>query len=60
MSKSVNRENAVAGVAGDDGAVLPGSAAVPEAVRRPLRELMDDRLLDALIERSGTRPAGCG
>ena len=28
------------------------AAAVPEAARRPLRELMDDRLLDALLERS--------
>jgi transposase-like protein len=58
MSKSVNRENAAAGLAGDDGAVLPGSAAVPEAVRRPLRELMDDRLLDALIERSRDQAGG--
>jgi putative transposase len=58
MSKPVNRENAVTGVAGDDGAVLPGSAAVAEAVRRPLRELMDDRLLDALIERSRDQAGG--
>jgi hypothetical protein len=58
MSKSVNRENAAAGLAGDDGAVLPGSAAVPEAVRRPLRELMDDWLLDALIERSRDQAGG--
>ena len=26
----------------------------------PLRELIDDRLLDALLERSRTRPGGCG
>jgi hypothetical protein len=28
--------------------------------RVPLRELMDDRLLDALLERSRMRRAGCG
>src|ERR1700761_8135301 len=58
MNKSVNRQNAVAGVAGEDGGVLPGSAAVPEAFRRPLRELMDDRLLDALIDRSRDTAGG--
>ena len=58
MSKSVNRENAAAGLAGEDRAVLAGSAAVPEAVQRPLRELMDDRLLDALLERSRDQAGG--
>jgi putative transposase len=33
-------------------------AAVPEAARRPLRELMDDRLLDALLERSRDQAGG--
>jgi putative transposase len=32
--------------------------AVPEAARRPLRELMDDRLLDALLERSRDQAGG--
>ncbi len=58
MNKPVKRENAVTSVAGDDGSVLVGSAAVAEAVRRPLRELMDDRLLDALIERSRDQAGG--
>jgi hypothetical protein len=47
-------------VAGSGGAVpgmagIDGSAGVPEAARVPLRELMDDRLLDALLERSRDR-----
>jgi transposase-like protein len=37
---------------------VPGNAAVPEAFRRPLRELMDDRLLDALLERSRDQAGG--
>jgi len=32
--------------------------ALPEAARRPLRELMDDRLLDALLERSRDEAGG--
>ena len=36
------------------------SGAVPEAARRPLRELMDDRLLDALLERSRNSAGGTG
>lgn len=51
MNKPVNSENAVVGVlGGDDGGLtgLPGDGAVPAAFRRPLRELMDDPLLDAL------------
>ena len=34
------------------------SGVVPEAARRPLRELMDDRLLDALLERSRDQAGG--
>ena len=59
--KPVNRENAVAGeLVGDSGGLpaVPGDAAVPEAARRPLRELMDDRLLDALLERSRDSAGG--
>ena len=42
------------------GGALAGEAAavVPEAARRPLRELMDDRLLDALLERSRDQAGG--
>jgi hypothetical protein len=42
------------------GGTLAGEAAgvVPEAARRPLRELMDDRLLDALLERSRDQAGG--
>jgi hypothetical protein len=35
-----------------------GRYLVPEAARRPLRELMDDRLLDALLERSRDQAGG--
>jgi hypothetical protein len=31
---------------------------VPESARVPLRELMDDRLLDALLERSRDQAGG--
>jgi hypothetical protein len=61
MSKSVNRQNTVPGVLEGDGAglpALPGGGGVPEALRRLLRELMDDRLLDALIERSRDEAGG--
>ena len=42
------------------GGVLAGEAeaVVPEAARRPLRELMDDRLMDALLERSRDQAGG--
>src|ERR1700744_3877223 len=40
------------------GEVPGGPAGVPEAARRPLRELMDDRLLDALLERSRDQAGG--
>jgi hypothetical protein len=36
----------------------PSGGALPEAARRPLRELMDDRLLDALLERSRDQAGG--
>jgi hypothetical protein len=61
MNKPVNSENVTAGtglaVSGQMPAV-PGNGAVPEGFRRPLRELMDDRLLDALIERSRDQAGG--
>jgi hypothetical protein len=36
-----------------------GGGLAPE-VRRPLRELMDDGLLDALLERSRDQAGSCG
>jgi transposase-like protein len=62
--KAVSRENATAGGVLDGGGAMPGmagndsGAVVPEAARRPLRELMDDRLLDALLERSRDQAGG--
>jgi putative transposase len=61
MNKPVNSGIAAAGGVGAVGAgvpVVPGDGAVREALRRPLRELMDDRLLDALIERSRDQAGG--
>ena len=51
MKRTISEDQAVpaAGTAG---------SAVPEAARRPLRELMDDRLLDALLERSRDQAGG--
>src|ERR1700728_5280627 len=49
---AVSRGNAGAG------AVLDGGGGVPESARVPLRELMDDRLLDALLERSRDQAGG--
>jgi hypothetical protein len=40
------------------GAGEPSGGPVPEAARRPLRELTDDRLLDALLERSRDQAGG--
>ena len=60
--KPVNRGIAAPGeLLGDGGGLpaVPGDAALPEAARRPLRELMDDALLDALLERSRDQ-AGAG
>jgi putative transposase len=61
MMKPVNSENAAPGA--DFGVSVPmpgvpGDAMLPEAARRPLRELMDDRLLDALVERSRDQAGG--
>jgi hypothetical protein len=47
--------DAISSAAG--GAMAGEAGAVPGAARRPLRELMDDRLLDALLERSRDRRA---
>jgi transposase-like protein len=54
--KPVNVEDVA--VAGGGAGMMPGDAVVPEAARRPLRELMDDRLLDALLERSRDQAGG--
>jgi hypothetical protein len=50
------------GMAGDGGNVLPGGEPADGrlAARVPLRQLMDDRLLDALLERSRDQAGGCG
>ena len=61
--KPVNSEKTVAGGLSGDGCQMPGLAGnggVPDAARVPLRELMDDRLLDALLERSLDSAGGCG
>ena len=58
MMKPVNSENAAPGADFGPMPGVPGDAALPEAARRPLRELMDDRLLDALLERSRDRAGG--
>jgi len=42
------------------GAEDAAAGVVPEAARRALRELMDDRLLDALLERSRDQAGVCG
>lgn len=54
-------------MAGDDpyrdgGSPVRGGPAGPgpDPARVPLRELMDDRLLDALLERSRDAAGGCG
>jgi hypothetical protein len=52
MKRTVSEDQVIAAGAGDAG------PAVPEAARRPLRELMDDRLLDALLERSRDQAGG--
>ena len=64
--KSVNRGNAGPGApAGDSGATpvmardgenVPAGG--PDPARVPLRQLMDDRLLDALLERSRDQAGG--
>jgi hypothetical protein len=47
MKRTISEDMAVAAGAGE-----------AEAARRPLRELMDDRLLDALLERSRDQAGG--
>jgi hypothetical protein len=53
MKRTIGEDMAVPAGAGDAAAGV-----VPEAARRPLRELMDDRLLDALLERSRDQAGG--
>lgn len=52
MKRMTSRDMATAG-AGETAA-----GGVPAGARRPLRELMDDRLLDALLERSRDQAGG--
>jgi hypothetical protein len=53
MKRTIDEVAAGTGdAAGEAGGVVPGAA------RRPLRELMDDRLLDALLERSRDQAGG--
>ena len=49
---------AAAGGAAGDGPGPGGAAAGGPAARVPLRELMDDRLLDALLDRSRDEAGG--
>src|ERR1700726_179396 len=49
MKRTISEDQVVPAGAGEAG---------PETVRRPLRELMDDRLLDALLERSRDTAGG--
>jgi putative transposase len=53
MKRTISEDMAVpAGAGGGAAGVVPGAAG------RPLRELMDDRLLDALLERSRDQAGG--
>jgi putative transposase len=52
MRRTISEDQVVPAAAGET------APAVPEAARRPLRELMDDRLLDALLERSRDQAGG--
>jgi putative transposase len=56
MKRTIGEDAAVTAGAGE--ARGEAGAVVPEAARRPLRELMDDRLLDALLERSRDQAGG--
>jgi putative transposase len=58
--KRVNMENAGPGADFGVSVPMPGvpGDAVPPEARVPLRELMDDRLLDALLERSRDQAGG--
>src|SRR6204780_5691420 len=53
MKRTIGEDMAALAGAGDAAAGV-----VPEAARPPLRELMDDRLLDALLERSRDQAGG--
>lgn len=52
MKRTTSRDTATAGAGETTG------GGVPAQPRRPLRELMDDRLLDALLERSRDEAGG--
>jgi hypothetical protein len=54
MRRTISEDQVVPAGAGE----VPGGGVVPAAARRPLRELMDDRLLDALLERSRDQAGG--
>src|SRR5215469_13838287 len=59
MKRTISEDTAAAAAGGG------AAGGVPAEARRPLRELMDDRLLDALLERSrdeagGLRLTGAG
>jgi hypothetical protein len=56
--KSVNSDNTSLGASVPMPGV-PGGGLAPEA-RRPLRELMGDRLRTRCWSGRGTRPGGCG
>ena len=60
VSRAVAGREAAGGDAAGDGPVPGpgGAAAAGPAARVPLRELMDDRLLDALLERSRDEAGG--
>jgi hypothetical protein len=61
MVMSVTYQEPGLAAAGQDrgaGAVAAGAGAGGDRV--PLRELMEDRLLDALLERSRDEAGGCG
>jgi hypothetical protein len=53
MQRTISEGMAVPASAGD-----AAGGVVPEAAGRPLRELMDDRLLAALLERSRDQAGG--
>ena len=54
MKRTIGEVQVAAAGVGEE----PSGGSLPEAARRPLRELMDDRLLDALLERSRDQAGG--